>query len=138
MKIIVSGDESIPILHLDHVAFRITKPEESIKFYEEVFNLKLIDKYEDKESKFTIFFLGGIPPHHVIELIWNWEEIEINKSRQLSHIAFQVKNISSILDVALKNYGTLLESPHLKSPQHKRCYIEDPNGIAIELNEIIR
>lgn len=137
MKTTASGvDATRAALRLGHIAIRTGKPKESISFYEKVFGLGVTDKHEDPDAHFSIFFLGGEPPHHVIELIWNWDEVEIDAGRQLSHIAFEVEDLHATASVALENHGAMLEEPHAKGEGHWRCYVGDPNGLPIELNEI--
>ncbi len=137
MKTIASGvDHAGTPLRLGHIAIRTEHPVESMQFYERVFGYGLNDKHEDAEGRFSIYFLGGQPPHHVIELVWNWDEVEIAAGRQLSHIAFAVQDLRKTAAIAMDNHGSMLEEPHVKAKGHWRCYIGDPNGMAIELNQL--
>ncbi|MDQ3287633.1 MAG: VOC family protein [Pseudomonadota bacterium] len=137
MKTIASGAKAVgAVPQLGHIAIRTAKPKESIQFYENVFGLTISDQHEDPDARFSIFFLGAQPPFHAIELVWNWDEGEIPTGRQVSHIAFEIEDLHATARAALENHGTMLEEAHAKGEGHWRCYVCDPNGLAIELNEV--
>lgn len=134
MKSIRSGDNRRLQNQLTHVAIRTRDPSPCIKFYSTTFGLQLTEQFEDPAGRFSIYFLGGPPPEHTIEVVWNWDEQSIDPGRLLSHIAFTVSDLPAVVEHALKSGGKLLEAVHKKGEGHYRSYVEDPDGMAVELN----
>ena len=59
-----------------HVMLRVNDLDESINFYQNIFDLKLLRKNDNQEYKYTLAFLGygNEDSHTVIELTYNWGE----------------------------------------------------------------
>ena len=121
-----------------HVMLRVNDLDESINFYQNIFDLKLLRKNDNQEYKYTLAFLGygNEDSHTVIELTYNWGESNYQLGTAFGHLAFGVENIKEAVDKARK-YGVKVtrEPGPVLGGSTIIAFIEDPNGYKIELIE---
>ena len=121
-----------------HVMLRVNDLDESINFYQNIFDLKLLRKNDNQEYKYTLAFLGygNEDSHTVIELTYNWGESNYQLGTAFGHLAFGVKNIKEAVDKA-REYGVKVtrEPGPVLGGSTIIAFIEDPNGYKIELIE---
>lgn len=121
-----------------HTMIRVKDLDKSIDFYTKHLKMKLLQKTEYPEGKFTLAFLGYGPEAEqtVIELTYNWEVCEYEKGTAFGHIAIGVHNIYVECD-NLKRAGVKVvrEPSPMKYGKTVIAFIEDPNGYKIELIE---
>ena len=117
---------------------RVNDLDESINFYQNIFDLKLLRKNDNQEYKYTLAFLGygNENSHTVIELTYNWGESNYQLGTAFGHLAFGVENIKNAVDKA-KEYGVKVtrEPGPVLGGSTIIAFIEDPNGYKIELIE---
>ena len=121
-----------------HVMLRVNDLDESINFYQNIFDLKLLRKNDNQEYKYTLAFLGygNEDSHTVIELTYNWGETNYQLGTAFGHLAFGVENIKEAVDKA-REYGVKVtrEPGPVLGGSTIIAFIEDPNGYKIELIE---
>ena len=121
-----------------HVMLRVNDLDESINFYQNIFDLKLLRKNDNQEYKYTLAFLGygNEDSHTVIELTYNWGESNYQLGTAFGHLAFGVENIKDAVDKS-RDYGVKVtrEPGPVLGGSTIIAFIEDPNGYKIELIE---
>lgn len=118
-----------------YVGIRVRDLDESIEFYTKLLGLKFTGKSDIKVTKGKVAGLTSEDGTFTLEL--NYYEAdspyysEYVVGEGLDHLAFQVENIDNALEEAAKlGYRTKAE---VKAESGRWAYIEDPNGIWIEL-----
>ena len=121
-----------------HSMIRVNDLEESIKFYSEVFGMKLLREKEYPEGKFSLAFLGygKETENTVIELTYNWDTNDYEHGNAFGHIAIEVDDIYKVCE-EIKNKGVkVIRDPGpMMGSRLLLAFIEDPNGYKIELIE---
>lgn len=119
-----------------HTMIRVTNLDESISFYEEILNLKLIRKSDYPDGKFTLAFLsfdiGDKEPF--LELTYNWGVDKYVMGTYFGHIAIGVEDIYAICEEIRKKGGKIIREPGpMKGSKSILAFIQDPDGYKIEL-----
>lgn len=120
---------------LSYVGIRVKDMDESIEFFTKVLGMKLMGRSKIEAARGEVASLvsekGGFP----LELNHYDEGSEYNTryaaGEGLDHIAFRVDNLEKAIEEAKKMGRPLLAD--LKTESSRWVYIEDPNGIWIEL-----
>jgi glyoxylase I family protein len=124
-----------------HTAITVKSIEESRKFYESIFNLKLRTKGERPELGLTFVMLEdeqGV----AIELFETNNKLPLNtdlmnfNSLGIKHIAFAVEDVDKLFERALTHGATVVWKPQTGVTVKRIAFIKDPNGIPIELVEL--
>ncbi|CAG8717779.1 746_t:CDS:2 [Cetraspora pellucida] len=136
---------------------RVKDPEASLKFYQEVLGMKLINKIDFAESEFTLYFLAychePIPESHgeknryifsreaVLELTHNWNtEKDPNfhyhngnkEPRGFGHIAISVDNIEAAC-ARFEELGVKFIKKLKDGKMNNIAFISDPDGYWVEV-----
>jgi lactoylglutathione lyase len=118
-----------------YVGIRVTNLQKSIDFYTRVLGMKAINRGKIEQTKGETVALQGESSGFVLEL--NYYERDSPYSNKyivgegLDHLAFKVEDLDKALEEAHKEgHPAILQ---MKSPEGKWAYIEDPDGIWIEL-----
>lgn len=118
-----------------YVGIRVKDLQESINFYVNVLGMDLEGPFKVEETKGEIAILKSKGVDVGLEL--NYYELDspyyapYAVGEGLDHIAFKVENLDDALNEAKRlGYPCILE---VKTRQGRWAYIEDPNGIWIEL-----
>jgi catechol 2,3-dioxygenase-like lactoylglutathione lyase family enzyme len=129
------------MLHLDHVALRVSDLDASIRFYSERLNLTLMFKEVDREHHEAFAFLelnGGN-----LELLQLLDgdnrplpySSTVPEPPYCPHIAIGVSDVNEMIDNLTKSGTKLLKGP-LEIPGKVRwCYFSDPDNNVIEFVE---
>ena len=121
-----------------HSMIRVNDLEESIKFYTEVLDMKLLREKKYPEAKFSLAFLGygNETENTVIELTYNWDKNDYEHGNAFGHIAIEVDDIYKVCE-EIKNKGVkVIRDPGpMMGSRLLLAFIEDPNGYKIELIE---
>jgi lactoylglutathione lyase len=118
-----------------YVGIRVTNLQKSIDFYTKVLGLKVKGRGKCDQTKGETVGLESEKDGFVLELNYYEEDSSFNTKyvvgEGLDHLAFKVDNLEKALEEA-KNAGhkTILE---MKADGGRWAYIEDPDGIWIEL-----
>ena len=119
-----------------YVGIRVKDLKESIDFYVNVLGMHLDGSYKIKETKGEIAILKSDSIDVGLELNYYPPESPYYTPYMvgdgLDHLAFKAKNLDDALVEAKRlGYPCVQE---VKSGKSRWAYIEDPNGIWIELN----
>lgn len=118
-----------------YVGIRVKELQESIDFYAGLLGMKVIFRGRFRQTKGEVVHLKSERSDFILEL--NYYEMdspyntEYSVGEGLDHLAFKVENLSKALEEArLSGHPAVLE---IKDDGSRWAYIEDPNGIWIEL-----
>jgi lactoylglutathione lyase len=79
------------VLGFEHVGIQVVNIEKSIKFYQEVVGLSLIDQFLHTDGKLKLAFLG-VNNEIIVELIEGYNP-HLPVEGKVHHVAFKVENI---------------------------------------------
>lgn len=120
---------------LTYVGIRVKDLQSSIDFYTKLLDMKVKSRTKIEQTKGETVSLESDEGGFILEL--NYYEksssyhTEYVVGEGLDHLAFKVSDLDKALDEARSSgYRTVLE---MKSDGGRWAYIEDPNGIWIEL-----
>mgnify|MGYP005997418045 CR=1 FL=1 len=119
-----------------HTMIRVNDLEESIKFYQDLFGMKVLRKADYPEGKFSLAFIGygGEDTNTVIELTHNWETSQYDHGNAYGHIAIEVDDAyKSCEDIKSKGGKVIREAGPMMHGTTVLAFVEDPNGYKIEL-----
>lgn len=119
-----------------HTMIRVNDLEESIKFYQDLFGMKLLRKADYPDGKFSLAFIGygGEDTNTVIELTHNWETSHYDHGNAYGHIAIEVEDAyKSCEDIKSKGGKVIREAGPMMHGTTVLAFVEDPNGYKIEL-----
>ncbi len=120
---------------LTYTGIRVKDLEASVRFYTNVLGMKEVGRSMIEAAKGTVVNLVSEDGGHPIEL--NYYEkgspfaTTYAVGEGLDHLAFQVENLDAALAEAEQAGHRLVKE--MKGPTARWAYIQDPNGIWIEL-----
>jgi len=123
-------------MKLLHTMIRVKNAKESIKFYTELFNMKL-DK-EKRLSDCTLYFLTDEDGTTQLELTFNDQTPDngYDLGTGFGHLAFSVNSLEEFTQKLNKlGYKYLYEPFDLNGKGSKIAFVKDPDGYEIELIE---
>lgn len=114
---------------LDHVGLYITDLDKSIKFYEEIFGFKVVDRFISGEAKIATLDMGG----GLIELVQRPGSPGTPPVGNWSHLAIQEPEF----DKAIKKIDQKGIEKRLitQANGNRLCFFNDPDGHTIEIME---
>jgi lactoylglutathione lyase len=117
-----------------HVATRTRDLEGAIKFYEQL-GMHCDRRQELTKGKATLAFMEPEAGNFAIELVYNWGKDDAYPGgERFGHFAFEVEDIDDVLPAIKAVGGVVKRPPYLLEGSGPRiCFIEDPDGNAIEL-----
>jgi lactoylglutathione lyase len=120
-----------------YVGIRVTNLQRSIDFYTKTLGMKVIGRGKIEQTKGETVGLTSEEGGFVLELNYYEKNSPYNTKyivgEGLDHLAFKVDDLDKSLEEAKKaGYRTVLE---IKANCNRWTYIEDPDGIWIELFE---
>ena len=118
-----------------YVGIRVKDLERSIEFYTKLLGMKVVHRGRLEQTKGEAVGLKSEKDGFTLELNYYEENspycTEYVVGEGLDHLAFKVDDLDKALEEAqLSGYRTILE---MKTDGGRWAYIEDPNGIWIEL-----
>ena len=119
-----------------HTMIRVKNIEESLKFYTELFNMKLADKKRLEDC--TLYFLDDERGKVQIELTYNDETPSDGyvNGNAFGHFAFGCENIDEFSEkLFTMGYKYLYEPFDLTGNGSKIAFVNDPDGNEIEIIE---
>lgn len=119
-----------------HTMIRVNNLVESIDFYKNFFDMKLLRKQDYPEGKFSLAFIGygDESSNAVIELTHNWESNQYNHGDAFGHIAIEVADAYKTCNEIKRKGGKVLrDAGPMMHGTTVIAFIEDPNGYKIEL-----
>jgi lactoylglutathione lyase len=125
-------------MRLLHTMLRVNDLDETLKFYCGALGMKLLNRKDYPDGKFTLAFVGyGDEKNNtVVELTHNWDTKSYEIGTAFGHLAVGVGDIYKTCD-ELKDKGVKVtrEPGPMKFGGAVIAFIEDPNGYKIELIE---
>lgn len=118
-----------------YVGIRVTNLQRSIDFYTKILGMKVVNRCKINQTKGETVGLESEEGGFILELN-HYEENSPYNTRYivgegLDHLAYKVDDLDKALEEArLARYGSVLE---MKADGGRWAYIEDPDGIWIEL-----
>jgi lactoylglutathione lyase len=119
----------------EYVGIRVKDLSKSIDFYTRLLEMKVVNRFRIEKTKGEIVNLQSENGNFVLELNYYEADSPYNTEyavgEGLDHLAFKVEDLDKALEEA-KRFGhrAVLEA---KTEKGRWFYIEDPNGIWIEL-----
>lgn len=123
-------------MRLLHTMLRVSNLEQSLKFYCDVLNMKLLRQKDYPEGKFTLAFVGygDELDHTVLELTHNWDVDQYILGDAYGHIAIGVEDIYATCEAITARGGKVTRQPGpMKHGSTVIAFVEDPNGYKVEL-----
>ncbi|HTX68015.1 MAG TPA: VOC family protein [Thermoleophilia bacterium] len=117
-----------------HVATRTRDLDGAIRFYEQL-GLHEQRRSELTRGKATLVFMAPEAADFAIELVYNWGKDDAYPGgERFGHFAFEVEEIDDVLPGIEAAGGKVTRPPYLLEGAGPRlCFIEDPDGNAVEL-----
>ncbi|GGQ07367.1 lactoylglutathione lyase [Shewanella litoralis] len=122
-----------------HTMFRVIDLDKSIAFYTKVLGMKVLQRTENTEYRYTLVFVGydDISSSTTIELTYNWDTHQYEKGNAFGHIALGVEDIYSTCNEIKARGGSVTREPGpVKGGTTHIAFIVDPDGYQIELIQI--
>lgn len=119
-----------------HTMIRVNNLAESIDFYKNFFDMKLLRKQDYPEGKFSLAFIGygDESSNAVIELTYNWDSNQYNHGDAFGHIAIEVADAYKTCNEIKRKGGKVLrDAGPMIHGTTVIAFVEDPNGYKIEL-----
>jgi catechol 2,3-dioxygenase-like lactoylglutathione lyase family enzyme len=119
-----------------YVGIRVKDLQQSIDFYVNILGMNLKARYMIEETKGEIAILNSDDKGFELELNYYERNSPYNTpyvlGEGLDHLAFKVDNLDNALIEAKRLGYPCIQD--IKTANNRWAYIEDPNGIWIELN----
>jgi len=120
-----------------YVGIRVTNLQRSTDFYTKLLGMKVVGRGKIEQTKGETVGLGSEEGGFILELNYYYENSPYNTKytvgEGLDHLAFKVDDLDKALEEARSaGHRTILE---MKADGNRWAYIEDPDGIWIELFE---
>lgn len=161
---VIEVAQNDPSLKLNHTCLRVKDPKVSVPFYEEKFGMKLLNRKDFPDMKFSLYFLtftgndkntkiisrdanGNLNPFSIqgtLELTHNWgtesdPDYKVNNGnvepyRGYGHIAFTTHDIEGECK-RLESIGVEFKKKLTDGRQRNIAFVLDPDGYWIELVE---
>ncbi len=107
--------------------------EESIRFYTDVMNMKLLDRHKIPETGGEVAALQSEGAGQYLELNWYLDRSsKYYPGDALDHLAFEVDNVEAEVK-RLSKLGYKIARPMEVRAKFIVGFVEDPNGIWLEL-----
>ncbi len=119
-----------------HTMLRVTDLEQSLQFYTQVLDMKLLRQKDYPEGRFTLAFVGfgDEQSEAVLELTHNWDTKQYELGTAYGHIALEVDDVYSACEKIRAAGGKVVrEAGPMKHSTTILAFVEDPDGYKIEL-----
>ncbi len=122
------------IKRLLHTRYRVNDLERSVHFYQEVFGLKEVGRHSSPRGS-TVVFLEVPNSPEQIELCHYPASGPVQVQPDLTHLAFEVEDLTAFAQAAEAKGYPLSDGPHVTSSGSKIAFIDGPEGYEFELIE---
>lgn len=120
-----------------HTMIRVTDLDKSIEFYTKVLGMKVLDRSENTEYRYTLVFVGYEQGGTTIELTHNWDTNQYDMGNAFGHLALGVEDIYSACDKIKQLGGNVTREPGpVLGGTTEIAFVKDPDGYAIELIQV--
>lgn len=120
-----------------HTMIRVTDLDKSIEFYTKVLGMRVLDRTENTQYRYTLVFVGYEEGGTTIELTHNWDTDEYDTGNAFGHLALGVEDIYAACDSIKELGGNVTREPGpVKGGSTHIAFITDPDGYQIELIQV--
>jgi lactoylglutathione lyase len=122
-----------------HTMLRVTDLEKSIDFYTTVLGMKVLERTDNNEYRYTLVFVGyeNQVEGTTIELTYNWDTNQYDLGNAFGHLALGVEDIYAACDNIKALGGNVTrEAGPVKGGKTHIAFITDPDGYQIELIQV--
>lgn len=119
-----------------HTMLRVGDLDRSIRFYEDVLNMKELRRKDYPDGEFTLAFLGygDESENTVLELTHNWGVDNYEMGTAYGHIAVEVDDVYQACQQCQEKGAKVLRAAGpMNAGNTIIAFIEDPDGYPIEL-----
>jgi len=119
-----------------HTMIRVGNLQQSIAFYTEVLDMKLLRQKDYPDGKFTLAFVGygDESDNTVIELTHNWDTDRYDIGSGFGHMALEVDDVYQATDEIRQRGGKIIrDAGPMNAGTTIIAFVEDPDGYQIEL-----
>jgi lactoylglutathione lyase len=119
-----------------HTMLRVKDLDNSLDFYTNILEMKLLRRKDYPDGRFTLAFVGygDESQESALELTYNWDIHEYNLGTAYGHIAIEVDDVYEACEKIRSKGGKIKrEAGPMKSGSTVIAFVEDPDGYAIEL-----
>ena len=125
-----------PKLRIMHTMLRVRDLDASLAFYTDLLGMRLLDKSDYPEGKFTLAFVGygSVEANVAIELTYNYGDNHYDHGNGFGHIALETSDIYATADKLRAGGAEIVREPGpMKHGKTHIAFIKDPDGYLIEL-----
>jgi len=120
-----------------HTMIRVTDLDKSIEFYTKVLGMRVLDRTENTQYRYTLVFVGYEEGGTTIELTHNWDTDQYDMGNAFGHLALGVEDIYAACDSIKELGGNVTREPGpVKGGSTHIAFITDPDGYQIELIQV--
>ncbi|WCP69489.1 lactoylglutathione lyase [Vibrio tubiashii] len=120
-----------------HTMIRVTDLEKSLEFYTKVLGMRVLDRTENTQYRYTLVFVGYEQGGTTIELTHNWDTGQYEMGNAFGHLALGVEDIYAACDQIKALGGNVTREPGpVKGGSTHIAFITDPDGYQIELIQV--
>ncbi|XP_062088371.1 lactoylglutathione lyase GLX1 [Humulus lupulus] len=119
-----------------HVVYRVGDLERTIKFYTDVFGMKLLRQRDIPEEKYSNAFLGFGPEesNFVVELTYNYGVSSYDIGTGFGHFAIATPDVYKLAEHVKAKGGIVTREPGpVKGGKSVIAFVKDPDGYIFEL-----
>ncbi len=123
-------------MRLLHTMLRVGNLEQSIRFYTEILEMKLLRQKDYPEGRFTLAFLGygDESSNTAIELTHNWDTSQYDLGDGFGHLAIEVDDVYQSVEKIKQQGGKVIrDAGPMNAGSTIIAFVEDPDGYQIEL-----
>jgi len=121
-----------------HTMIRVKNLDESLRFYTEQLDMRLLRKKDYEGGRFTLAFVGYEDEDRAaaLELTYNWDTHDYELGTAFGHVAIGTADIRATVEKVRAAGGKVTREPGpMKHGTTIIAFVEDPNGYKIELIE---
>src|SRR5277367_6024722 len=120
-----------------HTMIRIRDVDAALRFYRDGLGMRLLDRYDFGEQRFSILFLSfdDYSDGPALELTYNWDvEEPYSHGSGFGHIALGTPDVDTVVSRLAEHGGTITRTPYQLVPEGPTmAFVKDPDGYSIEL-----
>ena len=123
-------------MRLLHTMLRVGNLEQSIQFYTDILNMKLLRQKDYPDGRFTLAFVGygDEKNNSVIELTHNWDTDNYDLGNGFGHLAIEVDDVYKATEQIKQSGGKIIrDAGPMNAGTTIIAFVEDPDGYQIEL-----
>jgi lactoylglutathione lyase len=128
-------------MKLLHTMLRVGDLDKSIRFYTDIFQMKLLRRNDYPGGEFTLAFLGygDESDNTVIELTHNWGTDKYDLGNGFGHLAIGVDDTYAACEKIKQQGGEVVrEAGPMQHGSTVIAFVKDPDGYMIELIQMSR